>query len=140
MKRLTAAMTAVVFISGCATSSKDIASAYVSPLQYKDYNCDQIAAEGVRLSTRVTELGGRLDQAASNDKAIAGVGIVLFLPALFALGGTKQQEAEYARIKGEFDALNQAAIQKSCTVKPQTAQAAQPQATSESSTAPTAAK
>ena len=68
----------------------------------------------MRIQTRVTELGGRLDQAASNDKAIAGLGMILFWPALFALGGTKQQEAEFARLKGEYDALNQSAIQKKC--------------------------
>ena len=40
--------------------------------------------------------------------------MLLFWPALFALGGTKQQEAEYARLKGEYDALQQAAIVKKC--------------------------
>lgn len=45
-----------------------------------------------------------------------GVGLVLFWPALFALGGTKQQEAEYARLKGEHDALQQAAVAKKCGV------------------------
>ena len=38
--------------------------------------------------------------------------MILFWPALFALGGTKQQEAEYARLKGEYDAVQQAAIAK----------------------------
>lgn len=101
---------------GCATSSKDIASTYVSPVQYQGYDCDQIAAENQRLASRVSQLGGRLDEASSNDKAIMGVGLVLFWPALFALGGTKQQEAEYARLKGEHDALQQAAVAKKCGV------------------------
>jgi hypothetical protein len=30
------------------------------------------------------------------------------------LGGTKQQEADYGRLKGEYDALQQAAITKKC--------------------------
>ena len=64
---------------------------------------------------RVKQLGVRLDQAASNDKAIGVVGAVLFWPALFALGGTKQQEAEYARLKGEYDAVSQAQILKKCS-------------------------
>jgi hypothetical protein len=33
---------------------------------------------------------------------------------LFALGGTKQQEAEYARLTGEYDALQQAVVAKKC--------------------------
>lgn len=102
-------------IAGCATSSKDITASYISPIQYQSYDCEQINAENQRLAARVSQLGGRLDEAASNDKAIMGVGMILFWPALFALGGTKQQEAEYARIKGEHDALQQAAIAKKCS-------------------------
>jgi hypothetical protein len=59
-------------------------------------------------------LGGRLDQAATNDKILMGVTLVLFWPAAFALGGTKQQEAEYSRIKGEREAVDQAVIAKKC--------------------------
>lgn len=100
--------------AGCATSSKDISSAYVSPLQYQGYECPQLAAEASRVQQRVNQLGGRLDQAASNDKALVGVGMILFWPALFALGGTKEQEAEFARLKGEYDAVQQTSIQKKC--------------------------
>lgn len=108
---------AVSFASfGCATASKDIASTYVSPMQYHAYDCDQLMTESQRIHGRANQLGGRLDQAAANDKAIAGVGIVLFWPALFALGGTKEQEAEYARLKGEYDAVQQASIMKKCDV------------------------
>lgn len=116
MKRLVAAaVSSSLVLGGCATASKDISANYVSPLQYQSHDCAQIASENQRIQARVTELGGRLDQAASNDKAIAGVGMILFWPALFALGGTKQQEAEYARLKGEYDALQQAAIAKKCS-------------------------
>ena len=113
-------------LSGCSTASKDIAASYVSPMQYNTYDCDQITAENARLNSKVTQLGGRLDEAASNDKAITGVGIVLFWPALFALGGTKQQEAEYAKLKGEHDALQQAAIQKKCNLGTPTLEAKKP--------------
>lgn len=64
----------------------------------------------------MNELGGRLDQASSNDKILMGVTMVLFWPAAFALGGTKAQEAEYGRLKGEFDAVQIAAIEKKCQV------------------------
>ncbi len=111
---ITGFLACTLVLSGCATSSKDIAAAYISPIQYQNYDCDQLAAESQRLTTRVQQLGGRLDEAASNDKTITGVGMILFWPALFALGGTKQQEAEYARLKGEADAIQAAAIAKKC--------------------------
>lgn len=111
---MAATVAAALCLAGCATASKDIATAYVSPMQYQSYDCAQLTAESVRLQQRVSQLGGRLDQAAANDKAIVGVGAILFWPALFALGGTKEQEAEYARLKGEHDAIQQTAIGKKC--------------------------
>jgi hypothetical protein len=103
-----------IALAGCATASKDVPITYVSPLQYQSHDCEQLAAEGNRIQTRVAQLGGRLDEAAANDQGIMAVGLILFWPALFALGGTKQQEAEYGRLKGEYDAVQQAAIQRRC--------------------------
>lgn len=115
MKRAIAVGVSIsVALMGCATASKDIATAYVSPMQYQSYDCDQLSSEIQRIQVRVSQLGGRLDEAASNDKAIMGVGMILFWPALFALGGTKQQEAEYARLRGEYEAIQQASVIKKC--------------------------
>ena len=113
-----------LLLAGCASSSKDISATYVSPVQYQSYDCQQLQAETQRIQARVVELGGRLDQAASNDKALVGVGMILFWPALFALGGTKQQEAEYARLRGEYDAIAQASILKKCGIATPAAAAA----------------
>lgn len=115
MQKTTAATLAIsLAISGCATSSANIAASYATPIQYQGYDCTQLAAEAQRIHGRVNQLAGRLDEAANNDKMIMGVGMVLFWPALFALGGTKQQEADYARLKGEYDAIQQAMIAKKC--------------------------
>lgn len=102
-------------LTGCSTASKDISARYVSPIQYSSYDCSQLQEESYRITRIVSELGGRLDEAASNDKAITGVGVILFWPALFALGGTGEQEAEYSRLKGEYDAVQQSLIQKKCS-------------------------
>ena len=73
-----------------------------------------IESEAQRVHGLANQLAGRLDEAASNDKVLMGVGMVLFWPVLFALGGTKQQEADYARLNGEYSALQQAMIAKKC--------------------------
>lgn len=113
-KTIAAALSVSIALGGCATASKDISSTYTSPMQYQSYDCDQLASESQRIQARVVQLGGRLDTAASNDKALAGVGIILFWPALFALGGTKQQEADYGRLRGEYDAVQQSAVIRKC--------------------------
>ena len=115
MKRFTSVfLIGAVAMTGCATSSKDVATSYVSPVQFQSYDCMQLQSEAVRIQSRVGQLGGRIDEAAANDKAIAGVGIILFWPALFALGGNKQQEAEFGRLKGEYEAIQQSSIEKKC--------------------------
>ena len=113
-KTITILLAASLVLSGCATASSNIAASYTAPLQYQSYDCAQLISEAQRVNSRANQLAGRLDEAASNDKAIMGVGLILFWPALFALGGTKQQEAEYARLKGENDAIAQAMVAKKC--------------------------
>ena len=98
-----------------------LGATYVSPLQYKDYTCDQIGKEMHRVSRKVAELNGTLDKDASNDAAQMGIGLILFWPALFFLEGRDGvQAAQYSQLKGEFEALDQIAIQKSCGIKVQT--------------------
>lgn len=123
LKRTVAAVCVTAILAGCAASSKDIVGASVSPLLYQNYSCEQLAAESHRVQSKSLELGARLDQASQNDKAITGVALVLFWPAAFALGGNKAQEAEYAKIKGEHEALQQASIARNCSLSTLSAQA-----------------
>lgn len=100
---------------GCATKPEKISAAYVSPLKYKDYDCDQIALEMDYVSQRTNVLYNSLKKEANSDSWQMGVGLILFWPALFMLeGGDGPEAAEYAQLKGEFEALRQAAIQKRC--------------------------
>ncbi len=106
-----------MIFNACSKSSKEIVGLYVSPLEYADYSCEQIKSEMIRVSTKVRTLTGELDENKENDQMITGAGIILFWPALFFIGGTKEQEAEYARLKGEHEALDKVAIQKNCIVR-----------------------
>lgn len=115
IKKIIATTLIPVFLSACATAGKDVTATYVSPVQFSTYDCDQLRQEMLRIQGRANQLSGRLDEAASNDKALVGVGMILFWPALFALGGTKQQEAELSRLKGEYDALSAAGVSKKCS-------------------------
>jgi hypothetical protein len=105
---------ACILLAGCASSSEDIASAYVSPLTYQNYSCSQLAAEMDRISLRVQQVAGSVDHTATNDKIAMGVGIVLFWPALLMLKGNGPQHEELARLKGEYDAVNEQMIQRNC--------------------------
>lgn len=109
------ALACAFLIQACAKSSDSVTGSYVSPLQYGSYDCDQLSAEAGRLSARVAEASGNQDDAATRDAVATGVGLVLFWPALFFLAAG-DNESELARLKGEFDAVERAAIEKKCSL------------------------
>ncbi len=113
-KTLIGLLVAGTVLTGCTTSSKNLTSSYVSPLQYQQYSCNQLAQESSNIQSRVAEIGGALDTRATRDKWVTGAGAVLFWPALFFIGGNKTQEAEFSRLKGEYEAVQKMAVQKNC--------------------------
>lgn len=103
----------MVMAVGCATSPDKIPAQYVSPLIYKDYDEDQIVHEMDHIGRRTGELYASLKKKATGDKWQMGLGLLLFWPALFALeGGDGPEAQEYARLRGQYEALRQVAIQK----------------------------
>jgi hypothetical protein len=102
---------------GCATKSSDIAAAYVSPMQYDAYTCPQLADEAQRVSSHAAQAAGAQDSQATKDTVATTVGVIVFWPSLFFIGGDKQNAAELARLKGEMDAIEQASIRKRCGIQ-----------------------
>ncbi|CAN1546852.1 hypothetical protein MCEMIH16_01997 [Caulobacteraceae bacterium] len=116
MKKIIAVVLSAAMLTACATAPDKIQASYVSPIQYSAYDCDQIRAELLRVSGRVREVAGAQKRQSNNDAWAMGVGLVLFWPALFFLAGGSDRKEELARLKGDYDALEQAAIQKKCPV------------------------
>lgn len=107
-----------LLLSACASSPDKIEAAYVSPLKYKDYDCDQIAMEMDHVERRTNELYARLKKESSADKWQMGIGLVLFWPALLGLeGGDGPEATEYAQLKGEYEALRENSVQKKCGIE-----------------------
>lgn len=119
MKRLIMIIlfTVAITLSGCAASSENYHLPYISPTQFQTYNCDELLAEIERIQARVSQLTGKSNDKAQNnkDKWTLGADLSLSWAALFALSGTKEQEAEYAQLKSEYDAIQRWAITKKCS-------------------------
>jgi len=113
----TSALLALTMIAACSTPPDKISASDVSPLQYADYSCDQITREMNRVQRQLVQVTGAQQKYADNDAVAMGVGLVLFWPALFFLASDDQKE-ELARIKGEYEALQQSAIRQDCEVDP----------------------
>jgi hypothetical protein len=108
---------AVTFaLAGCASKSHQLQAAHVSTTGYKKLECKELHAELQGNINRTNELTGILDKKASDDEAAMAIGMILFWPALFALeGGDKEEAAEYSRLKGEINAMEQVAILNDCS-------------------------
>ena len=103
-------------LAGCATRSQDIVSAYVSPIQYESYSCTQLREEAARVSSRAAAASGMQDQNATSDAIATGVALVVFWPAAFLVHGNGANAQEVAQLKGDMDAIEQANIQKKCSI------------------------
>ncbi len=101
-------------IAGCASKGSDVQAAYVPVSLYGNLTCEQIAQELYDVGYKAAELSGQLDNAAGKDAGLVAVGVILFWPALFFVGGDKNKEAQLAQLKGTRDSLIKAGKQKGC--------------------------
>lgn len=102
-------------MAGCASQPKDIPVQSVSTIQYEQYTCPQIGTEAERVAQRAENLYISLKKRADNDAGQMAVGMLLFWPTLFMLeGGDGPEAQEYARLRGEYSALEKVATKKSC--------------------------
>jgi len=105
-----------MIMGGCATKGDNVSAAYVPASIYSTYNCQQIAQELMTVGVKAAELSGQMDEAAGKDTALVAVGLVLFWPALFFVGGDKGKEAQLAQLKGQRDTLMSASNAKGCNL------------------------
>ncbi len=107
-------MAAVLSMAACATQPEKVVATYVSPSTYSSYSCKQIISERNRIVQKVNELNGVQKKKVDNDAAAMGIGMILFWPALFALGGGSDIEPQLASMKGNYDALTAIGTLKNC--------------------------
>ena len=110
-----AVLVLLAFAWGCATPPDQISPSYCSPALYQDYSCEQINQELNRVRRKVIEVTNQQQSEATKDAVAFGVGMVLFWPALFFMIGD-DKKAELARLKGEYETLEDLAIQKECAM------------------------
>ncbi len=119
--RFIPAFVASSIVLGCASNPNKIEAAYVSPLKYQKFDCDQIAIEQASVERRTNTLYHSLKKESNKDNAQMGIGLVLFWPALFFLeGGDGPQAAEYGQLKGDYAALRDTSVAKKCDLAFQT--------------------
>ncbi|MCW2307404.1 hypothetical protein [Rhodobium gokarnense] len=101
---------ATLAVAACAKSPESISPAYVSDLKYRDYTCEQLNEEDIRLTDAYTVAAKQQEKARSNDT----VGVILIGLPVSSLSGDNIAP-EIARLKGERQAVQQAIIAKNCS-------------------------
>jgi hypothetical protein len=76
-----------------------------------------LAAEAQRVSAAAAAASGQQDSQATKDAVATTVGVIVFWPTLFLIGGDKQNAAQLAQLKGQMDAIEQESIQKNCGIQ-----------------------
>jgi hypothetical protein len=107
------AFTAAATLSACADAPEAVAPAYVSPSTYAQYSCSALNAEAQIVNNRLTSATGRQQSASDNDAAMTAVSLILFWPAVFFIGNN-DNAAELAQVKGDAEAIRDAAVRKGC--------------------------
>ena len=103
--------------SGCANRSQDMAAAYVSPPNYRQLNCRQLANTAALVSARAFNLRGERDDSKHTWEIVppSGAPVVLW-PTAF-MSNDPVRMAEYTRLKGEFDAILKTSVRKGCATR-----------------------
>jgi hypothetical protein len=103
-------------LAGCASRSDEVAASYVSPVAYQSYSCRELSVEAQRVSSAAAAAAGVQDSKHTKDAVATTAAVVIFWPAAFFVGGDNAQTAELARLKGQKQAVEEAAIQKKCPI------------------------
>lgn len=108
--RLIPAMTAVsVTFAGCAKTPESIAPAYVSPMTYSSYTCEQLKSEAIRIDEALSRASAQQNDARQSDT----VGVILLgLPVSSLSGGNVADQIAY--LKGHKDTIQQTQITSNC--------------------------
>jgi hypothetical protein len=103
-------------LAACATAPEDVRRTYVSPAEYAGYSCSQIGFRMDRIEVRTAELSRAQRIERQKDQIATGAGLLLFPPAFLLLIGT-DKKPELSKLKGEYKALGEAAVEKGCDLR-----------------------
>lgn len=116
MKYLTT-ISCSILLAACASNPDKIKAQYISPMIYQSYTCEQLVSEHQRLIGHLNQAYDVQKKTSDRDDAKVGVGLILFWPTLFFTSGDGASATEYARLKGEFNALEEAFVKASCSTE-----------------------
>jgi hypothetical protein len=109
MKKILLLAALAGLVGGCAAPPEAIAPSYVSPNQYSNLSCKEMADEAQRVDAALAQASSQQEQAHGSDV----VGVLLVGVPVSTLSGTNVAP-QVANLKGQKDALHLAMLNKHC--------------------------
>lgn len=109
---------ATLMLSACATRPDNVVASHVSTSRYADRTCKSLARELDEVQDALRAQSAKLNDKATQDAVVTGIGVILFWPVLFALGNNAGLEGDVARLKGEEQAIRKQMRDADCEVPP----------------------
>ena len=104
-------------LAGSSASSSDVPAAYVSPVAYQGYTCSKLVIEPQTVSMRAATLSGIPNIKLPDDARQTTASVVIIWPAAFSFQGQNHNVIELGEMKGQMFAIEQASIQKQCSIQ-----------------------
>ncbi len=103
-------------VAACTKETNQVGAASGSPIAYDSYSCPQLIEEVQRVSSRAAQATGAQDQNATIDKLATAAGVIIYWPVLSTLKGNDTHLAEFAHLRAQMDAIEQASLQNKCNI------------------------
>ena len=118
-KKVVLALVSVSLLAGgCASRPENVTASHVSSSRYMDRTCKSLAREYDEVAEALRVQSAKLNDKATQDAVVTGVGVILFWPVLFALGNNAGLEGDVARLKGEEQAIRRQMRDADCELPP----------------------
>lgn len=105
---------AASLVPACATRPDNVVASRVSSSRYAERTCKSLARELDEVQDALRAQSAKLNDKATQDAVVTGVGVILFWPVLFALGNNAGLEGDVARLKGEEQAIRKQMREQDC--------------------------
>lgn len=116
-RTIAAATIAALVIPACATRPENVTASHVSSSRYAERTCKSLARELDEVQDALRAQSAKLNDKATQDAVVTGVGVILFWPVLFALGNNAGLEGDVARLKGEEQAIRRQMREQECELR-----------------------
>jgi len=110
----------VLTVAACTPRTHEIQSSYVSPQEYSDYSCEQLATERAVLLAKAKEIGDLQEENADADAAFVAGFLIVSMPLIIGTAFTKDRAEEFSQIKGKYEAVDRAQHEKLCELDEET--------------------